>query len=259
MAHFELPGRLFMSSPVLTVSPDASLEAVRDLLNEKEISSLAVVESSDFVGVVTRSDLLRVARRQAGAQHDADNLTFPNKAVSEIMNRNVTPMDVDSTLASAATKMVKNGFHRVFLSENGNLVGVLSTRDVMSAIRDKKVSTPISEFMSSPLFTVRASEPISLATERLEKAHITGLVVVDGDWPVGLFTQVDALAAEKLAKDTPVEEAMNTAFVCMPHDTPMYRAAAQAVSLRARRVIAIKKRDSVGILTGIDFARLAAS
>ncbi len=258
MAHFEVPARLFMSSPVFTVGPEASLETVRDVLNDKEISSVAVLGDGDFLGVVSRSDLLRVARRQAGSALDANNLTFPAKPVSEIMNRDVSAMDVETSLASAAAKMVKNGYHRVFLSEKGKLAGVLSTRDVMEAIREKKETTLISEFMSAPLFTVRASEPISLATERLEKAHISGLVVVDGEWPVGLFAQVDALTAEEMPRDTPVEEVMNTAFVCMPHDTPMHRAAAQAVALRARRVIAVKKRDIVGILTGIDFARLAA-
>jgi len=258
MAHFDIPSRLFMSSPVITVGPAASLEAARDLLNENSISSLAVVDGSDFLGVLSRTDLLRVARREAGSQHGADNLTFPAKPVSEIMNRDVAAISADDTVHEAAARMVKNGYHRVFLNDTDGLAGVLSTRDVMVAIRDKRVMLPISEFMSAPLFTVRASEPISLATERLEKAHVSGLVVVEDEWPVGLFAQVDALAAQKLPRDTPIEEAMNTAFVCMPHDTPMHRAAAQAASLRARRVIAVKKRDMVGILTGIDFARLAA-
>ncbi len=259
MAHFDIPSQLFMSSPVITISPSSSLESARDLLHKNKISALAVVENNDFLGVISRSDLLSIARRDAGVGVGAKNLTFPDKPVSEIMTRGVAAVPSTNSVGSSAAHMVKAGHHRVFLSEDGQLAGVLSTKDVMVAIRDKRVSLPISEFMSSPLFTVRANEPISLATERLENAHVSGLVVVDDEWPVGLFAQVDALAAEKLPRDTLVEEAMNTAFVCMPHDTPMHRAAAQAVSLRARRVIAVKKRDSVGILTGIDFARCAAN
>lgn len=49
----------------------------------------------------------------------------------------------------------------------------------MRAVLKKRVSNPLSEYMSSPAFTVRASEPISLATERLKRARVSGLVVVD--------------------------------------------------------------------------------
>lgn len=248
-----------MSSPVHTAAPDASLEAVRDQLHEHGVSSLAIVDGGELVGVVSRTDLLRIARREAGSQTNAENLVFPQKPVSAIMRPDVTTVSESDAVSEAARLMVKKGFHRVYVTSDGALSGVLSTRDVMLAIRDKRVNAPLSEFMSAPVFTVRASEPLSLATDRLSKAHVSGLVVVDGDWPVGLFTQVDALAAEKLPRDTRVEDAMNTAFVCMPADTPMHRAAAQATALRARRVVAIKKREMVGILTGLDFARCAAN
>jgi len=258
MAHFDIPSQLYMSSPVHTVAPDASLESVRQTLKEHRISSLAVVADGQLAGVISRTDLLRIARREAGNRKDADNLTFPDKPVSEIMRTEVATVGPQDPVREAAARMVKSNFHRVYVTSNGVLEGVLSTRDLMIAVGDKRVNLPISEFMSAPLFTVRVSEPISLATERLEKAHVSGLVVLDGEWPVGLFTQVDALAAQEMPRDTKIEETMNTAFVCMPQDTPMHRAAAQAVSLRARRIVAIKQRDMAGILTGLDFARCAA-
>ena len=258
MAHFDVPSRLFMSSPVHTVAPHEVLDVVDKSLRQHRISSLAVVEGEKLVGVVSRTDLLKIARRDAGLLPDADNLTLPAKPVSEIMHSDVETLDVDAPVSEAAKRMVKKSFHRVFLTEGDSLKGVLSTRDVMIAIRDKRVKIPISEFMSSPLFTVRGGEPISLATERLAKARISGLVVVDGDWPVGLFTQVDALAAQKMPRDTRTEDAMNTAFVCMPFETPIHRAAAQAATLRVRRIVAVRRREMVGIMTGLDFARCAA-
>jgi CBS domain-containing protein len=112
--------------------------------------------------------------------------------------------------------------------------------------------------MSSPAFTVRASEPISLATDRLEKAHISGLIVVDGEWPVGFFSQREALAARDLPRSTPVEEGMTSAMLALEADTPLHRAAAQAAELRVRRVIAVRSRNIEGILSGLDFARSAA-
>jgi predicted transcriptional regulator len=154
--------------------------------------------------------------------------------------------------------MVESRFHRIFVVDSGELVGVLSTKDVMLAIRDKRVNYPISQWMSSPVFTVRHSEPISLATERLAKARVTGLVVVEGDLPVGLFTNREALEARDEPRDLPVEEAMSAAMLALPVDTPLHRAAAQAAELNVRRIVAMSGGKMEGILSGIDFARAAS-
>ena len=86
-------------------------------------------------------------------------------------------------------------------------------------------------------------------------AHISGLIVVEDGWPIGLFTQREALESKDLAGSTPVEQAMNSAMLVMDAQTPLHRAAAQAAALRVRRVIAMGSRGVAGILTGLDFAK----
>ena len=125
----------------------------------------------------------------------------------------------------------------------------------MKVIRDERQDRPIEDSMSKPLFTVAADESIATATERLEKAHITGLIVVEEDWPVGVFTQVEALFSRQLPGDTKVEEVMNAAIVCLPTHTRMFRAAEQALTMKVRRIIVSKDRDMAGIVSGLDFAR----
>ena len=258
MATFEIRVELYMQSPVTHVAPDSTLEQANLLMQARGISCAAVVAGEQLVGVVSRTDLLRVGRRAAGSDPGATLLELPDQRVSEVMSSQVFTVAPDTALSVAAEAMWKREFHRVFVVQDGRLAGVLSTRDIMLAVRDQRVSHPIERYMSSPLFTVGAAEPISVASNRLENAGISGLLVVDDDWPVGFFTQVEALISRREASDTPVENVMNTAFVCMPIGTPMFRAAAQAESLRARRIVAVKDRDVRGILTGIDFARCAA-
>jgi CBS domain-containing protein len=156
--------------------------------------------------------------------------------------------------------MVGRRIHRVYVRAHGDIVGVISTRDVMLAIRDVRLNKPIDAFMSSPVFTVRASEPISLAAERLEKAHVSGLIAVDEHgWPVGVFAQEEALASRERPRETPVEDAMSPAVLVMPPRTALHRAAAQAAITRVRRIVAVDGADIRGILTGLDFARAAAA
>jgi CBS domain-containing protein len=83
-------------------------------------------------------------------------------------------------------------------------------------------------------------------------------VVDDDEWPVGTFTQAEGLGARGLPGDTPLEEAMSYAMLCLDVRTPLYRAAAHAHATRARRVLAVSEGRVRGILTGLDFARVAA-
>jgi predicted transcriptional regulator len=255
-----MPVEFYMSSPVHSVRPEDDLREAQRLLDGLSITSVAVVEGDgDLVGVLSRTDLIRIGRRQAGSRGKADLLTLPKMRVSRRMTQEVVKVAPRDPVAVAAKQMVRERLHRVFVEEAGRLVGVLSTNDVMRAIRDKRVKSPISEWMSSPVFTIRSEEPVSLAVERLEKAHVTGLVVVEDEWPIGLFTQREALEARDQPRNTRVEEAMSAALLALDIDTPLHRAAAQAAATRVRRIIAVRGRNMEGILTGIDFARAAST
>jgi len=258
MAHFDVAVSEYMSSPVHAVSADTELPMVQHKLAELGISSLAVTDGNRLVGVVSRTDLLKVGRLGAGSRGRSALLSLPNQAVSEVMTGEPITVAPDDTITRAASLMADHRVHRVYVVRGNRLEGVVSTRDVAIAIRDKQAATPISELMSTPLFTVRADEPISLATERLERAKVSGLVVVDDDWPVGLFTQVEALECRDLPRSTRIDEVMDPGMICLPVTTKVHRAAEQAVAMRVRRIIAVEHREMQGILSGIDFARFAA-
>lgn len=92
----------------------------------------------------------------------------------------------------------------------------------------------------------------------LAKVQITGIVVVEEGRPVGVFTQLDALASRDLPRSTPVETTYEAAVICLPHDTKLHRAAAHAAQLDVRRVVVCRDHEAVGIVSGLDFARVAA-
>jgi len=57
----ETPIRNLISHPVLVASPDAELRAIARVLLEERIGALPIVsEAGDLVGMITRSDILRV-------------------------------------------------------------------------------------------------------------------------------------------------------------------------------------------------------
>lgn len=259
MANFEVETRTCMSSPLRTVHVDDSLEDVDGRMRELGVSALPVADDDGrVVGVLSRTDLLRTGRRQAGTRPGSPLLAFPERTAGEEMTEDPVTVPADAPLSRVAEVMRDERLHRVFVTEDGEATGVVTPRDLMRVVAEKQVNHPLSRYMSSPLFTVRATEPVSLATERLEKARVTGLVVVDDELPVGVFTQTEALAARREDRDTPVQDVMNVRILLLHAELPIHRAAAQAGALDVRRIVALRDDEAVGIVTGLDFARVVA-
>lgn len=251
-----------MTAAVTTVDPNASLSLVTRVLDEQRVSAVPVVEAGTIIGVISRADLVRVGRIQAGSHHRSPVLTLPQKRAGELIREAHRPPIVVSpstTLHQAAATMVERRIHRVFVVDGHDLVGVISTLDMMRVVRDARIEQPITTIMSTPLFTIKAQQPISAAVERLEHARVTGLVVLDDDFPVGLFTQLEALQSRDLPRDTRVDDILDPAMLCLPATTKIYRAAEQACRMEVRRVIPCRDREAIGIVTGMDFVKLVAA
>jgi CBS domain-containing protein len=93
------------------------------------------------------------------------------------------------------------------------------------------------------------------ATGQLARAHVHGLVVQDGDRPVGLFTHREALSAFRqaaLPRAVPVEELMSYAVIRLEEDTPVHRAAAYALAMDVRRILVMSGDRVAGIVSALD-------
>lgn len=139
-----------MSKPVITVNTGDSVEKCANLLMEHNISGLPVVDSSGkVIGMVTEGDLIRRASRikAPGYLEILGGLIFlgsPKKFVnelkramslsaSELMTPKVITVAPNDTLEAASTLMVRKGVSRLpVIDENGDLVGIISRRDIMN-------------------------------------------------------------------------------------------------------------------------------
>jgi CBS-domain-containing membrane protein len=106
-----MPLELYMNSPVHTVGPDDDLREAQRRLDGLSIASLAVVEADDaLVGVISRTDLIRVGRRQAGSWGRAALLTLPEMPVSRRMSTEVVKFGPkDSIAVSRWSRAVSTG------------------------------------------------------------------------------------------------------------------------------------------------------
>jgi CBS domain-containing protein len=224
------------------------LSEVQHLFEGRDISAVPVVDATgSLVGIVSSTDLLRAT---------LDNP--PERLVRDIMRTEVVTVDDTGSLRDAAEKMVEHHIHRLVVIKNGKPVGVVSTRDAMRAVLSYRVETPLEAVVTTPVETVEIGDTIELAIGRLAEANVRGLVVVDNEWPVGVFTHTEAIKARALPPDlrkTPVENVMSYETICLNIKTPLYRVAGHAIQMKVRRILAVSNRHLVGIVTGFDLVR----
>ncbi len=259
MSVFTQAVSIFMSTPVHVIPENSQARDAEERMGKLGVSSLAVVDDSErLVGVVTSTDLIHSGLRNASHRPDS-TLLESSVPVSAIMTPNVISVSIDTPMTKAAERMVSENVHRVFVLSGDAIAGVLSTNDMMSAVEQQRVETPVSQVMSTPVITVRASEPILLATERLGKAHISGVIVVDDSgWPVGVYGQKEAMEVRDEKRSMTVEHAMNPAVLVLPDHCSMHQVARQALAMNARRVAVMNAHELVGVVTGTDFAKAIA-
>lgn len=260
MAAMDQPLNLYMSSPVATVSAQAPLSKVEDQLRHRKVSALAVIEADGaLLGVISRTDLLQISEsRFSDKGKRALSLILPVQTVATAMTTEVASIDVGQTVAHAAKRMWSERIHRLFVLAGNQVVGVLSARDVMRAMGDTRLAGPLSHIMTAPLLTLDAHQSAATAAERLASEPVSGLVVMEHGHPVGIFGQDEALIAHHLGDRARVDTVMSPSLFLLADETPLFRAAQQAASVDVRRIIVIREDQAVGMVSPLDFCRLAA-
>ncbi|HEX7480354.1 MAG TPA: CBS domain-containing protein [Polyangiales bacterium] len=251
--------REYMLSPVHTILDSQPLGDALIRLDTFGISGLGAVDrAGSLVGVISRTDLLRAGRVRLLNGKRRKVLSVPNATVQGYMTPTVEIIAPDRPMSEAAQHMLRRHVHRLYVSEDRKPAGVVSTKEMMRAVVDQRAERPISAFMHAGVVTVQAHEPVSHAVDRITATERSGVVVAEDGWPVGIFTQADALAARDAVPEDRVDEWMDPRIICLPMEIPLYRAAEQAVATRARRVLAVDAKSIRGIVTGLDFTRVVA-
>jgi CBS domain-containing protein len=141
-----------MTTNVITVGPNTSVQEVATLLSERGISGVPVVDAQDrVVGIVSEGDLLhrvetgterRVQRRRSwwldriGSDEDLarDYVKSHGRTVKDVMTREVISVTDTTELADIATLLETKMIKRVPVVRDGKLVGIVSRANLVRAL-----------------------------------------------------------------------------------------------------------------------------
>ena len=140
-----------MTKDVIAVNKDTSVKAVAELMAEKKISGVPVIDAKGRVeGIVTESDIVYRDKRihiptmialfgsviyLESPAHLKDELTkVLGTRVEDIMTKEVHTVNEDTDVADAASMMVDKKFDVLPVLRDKELVGIISKADVIKSI-----------------------------------------------------------------------------------------------------------------------------
>ncbi len=147
-----MPASRIMTKALVCAGPDQDLWEVESLLIEHRISGVPVVEHGKLVGVLSRSDIARV------------------QVLMSSLDGQVTDQMRGYDQA--------DGFQHNESAEFQGFRNQVSKLKVQDAMHDEVV-------------TCVPSTPVSEVAARMVRMHIHRVIVVEGDYPVGIISSLD--------------------------------------------------------------------
>jgi CBS domain-containing protein len=144
-----------MTTPVVTIGADETVEHAARLLLERNISGLPVVDGNgDLVGIVTHSDFFLNPVRYPGVDGHLYSLlgqligsgemeraahAVAQRKVSDIMRREVTTVTEDTDVKTVAELMLRQDVRRLPVVGGKKVVGIICRHDFVKLALERGV------------------------------------------------------------------------------------------------------------------------
>ena len=127
-----------MTTDLQTITADDTVADAIIALADWHVHGLPVLDkrTGRLIGVLSTSDVLEAAAECAGTE---STLLFMERFVGELMTSRPAISAPDDDVQTAAQQMLYLDVHRLFVEDEGQLVGVISQSDIVGATATAKI------------------------------------------------------------------------------------------------------------------------
>ena len=184
-----------MTKDVFTVPETMQLGEVARVMLENGIGSVPVMRDDQMVGIVSKADFVTLAV----------GIAFDKIAVKEIMTKDLVVVSPTERLVHARRLMLEANVGRLPVVDDGKLVGMITSKDLLRAFIDFRKKVPekyqksqikdvfVEDIMSKNPQYVSKEMSISEVSKIMMETGFNGLPVMDEGKVIGIITQTDIL------------------------------------------------------------------
>ncbi|MGB0856032.1 MAG: CBS domain-containing protein [Nitrosopumilus sp.] len=188
--NFSLSG--LIKKPI-TINPNTILVKTREVLLEKKIKRVIIVDKKKPVGVITEKDIAKKIYKLGS--HPLESVK-----AKDFRSRRLFTLTKDSTVQDCAKLMKKHKISLVIiLKKDKTLEGIVTKTDLVTIFLTKESSSSsikVSKLMKKKVVTAAPSDPILHVESLLIKYRISRIIIKRDQIPVGIVTFRDFVPAK---------------------------------------------------------------
>jgi len=108
------------------VSPNTSMRAAIEMLVEKKVGALPVLNETGLVGIISERDMIRYLAEESEA--------ILEMQVEIFMTRNVVTVSSETPLEECMQIMINRNFRHLLVKEGNQFLGIISMRDMVKTL-----------------------------------------------------------------------------------------------------------------------------
>jgi CBS domain-containing protein len=120
-------------SDIWSIEPDASVFEALEMMADKNVSGLPIVEDDKLVGIFTERDYARKLILKGKFSKDTK--------VCDLMTRNVLYVETQNTIKDCMKLMTVKRIRHLPVLEEGQLIGIITIGDLVKQIISEQKST----------------------------------------------------------------------------------------------------------------------
>jgi CBS domain-containing protein len=124
-----------MTTELVTVKANEPLPLIRSIFDRNKFHHVPVIgETGNLLGIISREDFHKVAYVLSidGDKSTGSSLRFDVLEAEDIMTKYPLQLDPDDTIGLAADILLANKFHALPIVEDGRLVGLVTSHDLLA-------------------------------------------------------------------------------------------------------------------------------
>ncbi|WP_242091815.1 CBS domain-containing protein [Aestuariivivens sediminicola] len=127
------PVSMIMTENVITLKKKDSLEKAEQIFKKYNIRHLPVVTNNVVIGMLSKTDLLRLKFADYSDNDDQDTDVFVYKmfTVEQVMRQKIVSVTSSNSIKDVAEIFATREFHALPVIDNNQLVGIVTTTDVI--------------------------------------------------------------------------------------------------------------------------------
>jgi len=126
-----------MTRNPLCVNLTNEVNDVVELFKAHNIHHIPVVSGDKLIGMISKTDIDRVSYVDAYQADSASTAVFNLLKLEQVMTHQVETVDIEDAIRDAATLLATGTYHALPVLEEGKLVGILTSTDVINYLLEQ--------------------------------------------------------------------------------------------------------------------------